>query len=175
MSKVKDNNGFDRMRRIPKGIRNTFWLKKHNMCETPLYYVWQAMKQRCYNCNNTRYKNYGGRGIKVCDEWVDNFEEFCNWALFSGYETDLTLDRIDVNGNYCPENCRWITNEEQQNNTTKNVFLEYNGQKLTISQWAKKLNLDRNTLNGRLKKGWSIEKALITPVNDKYRKGKKNG
>lgn len=172
MSKVVDTL-FARKRREPKGVRDTYWLKKHNMCETPLYYVWQAMKQRCYNPNNPRYNVYGANGIKVCEDWKNNFISFMEWALESGYEIDLTIDRIDVKGDYCPENCRWITNQEQQNNTTRNVFIEFNGEKLTISQWARKLNIDRATLNNRLKKGWSIEKSLTTPVNSFYKRNYK--
>lgn len=174
MTKTVDTNGLNRKRRIPKGVRDTYWTKKHNMCETPLYYVWQAIKQRCYNKNNPKYKIYGDKGICMCEEWKNDFVAFMDWALENGYNVNLTIDRIDSNGNYCPENCRWATYEQQGNNTCRNVFIEFNGKKMTISQWAHCLGIEVGTLNSRLRKGWSIEKALTTPVNLFYRRNYKN-
>ena len=105
----------------------------HGGRRTRLYQIWCNMKQRCKNVN---YPDYGGRGIEVCEEWKNSFEAFRDWALANGYRDDLTIERKDVNGDYCPENCTWATRKAQNNNTRNNHFIEYNGQTKTISQWA---------------------------------------
>lgn len=115
---------------------NTFKNKTHGMRNTRLYYVWCAMKKRCTNEKDKRFSSYGGRGITVCEEWL-SFDGFYSWSVSSGYKPGLTLDRIDNNGNYCPENCRWITNKEQQNNKRNNIFVTHNGETHTIGQWSK--------------------------------------
>lgn len=120
------------------------------------------MKTRCYCKTNDRYKNYGGREITICKEWLEDFKNFYNWAINNGYQDDLTIDRIDVNGNYEPSNCRWITNYEQQSNKTDNRLITYNGETKTIAQWAREYDLKWKTLESRLNRNWNIEKALNT-------------
>ena len=136
----------------------------HGMRYTRLYREWRAMINRCYCSTWKHYSNYGGRGIKVCDEWRDSFEAFRDWALVNGYQDDLSIDRVNVNGNYEPSNCRWATIKQQANNTRNSRFLEYNGEIKTVKEWADELGLNYNTLYSRITtKGWSVEKALTTP------------
>ena len=127
------------------------YLVKHRQTNCRLYRIWGNMKCRCYNPKNKDYKNYGARGIKICDEWKD-FSNFYNWAMNNNYSDKLTIDRIDNNGNYEPNNCRWITNELQQNNRNDNVVITYNNITLTITQWSKFLGIPRGRLEYRLKK-----------------------
>lgn len=135
-------------------------IKKHK-----LYRVYWAMKDRCYKPTSKVYKWYGGRGIKICQEWLDSYESFYNWCMENGYKEGLTLDRINVNGNYEPDNCRLITQQEQANNTTRNRIITFNGESLNIVQWATKLDININTLYARLvTNNWSIERALTEPV-----------
>lgn len=139
--------------------------QKHCQTYTRMYYIWISMKGRCYNNNNNAYKNYGKRGIKICDEWLNNFEKFYEWSINNGYTDELTIDRIDVNGNYTPENCRWVDRITQANNTTRNKFLTYNNETKTLAQWCNILNLNYHTIKRRLNKyHWSVEKALSTPI-----------
>lgn len=119
------------------------------------------MKDRCYNNNNKNYKNYGERGIKVCKEWKESFINFYKWAINNGYEENLTIDRIDVNGNYEPNNCRWLTIKQQQNNKRNNHILWYKNQKHNITKWASITGINRATIYSRLKYGWPIEKVLL--------------
>ena len=134
----------------------------------PLYDVWTAMKQRCLNHNCKQYKDYGGRGIGICEEWARSYRQFREWANQNGYERGLSIDRIDNNGGYSPQNCRWVDRKTQQNNTRRNVYIEFNGQTLSLSEWSKKLGLYRGAVGARLRKGWSIEDALtIGKTNDR--------
>lgn len=123
-----------------------------------------SMYCRCYYKSTNGYNRYGGRGIKICDEWVKNPQSFYDWAINNGYNKNLTLDRIDVNGDYCPENCRWATREEQNRNKRSNRFIEYQGEKMTLSDFSRKYNINIVTLSDRLKKGMSIEEALNKPI-----------
>lgn len=136
----------------------------HGMYASRIYNCWKAMKHRCYLKSNAKYALYGARGIIVCEEWKNNFKAFYDWAITNGYSDNLTLDRIDSNGNYEPSNCRWATSIEQNNNTKRNHFVTYNNQTRTIAEWARLLNMNYSTLMARLCKGWSIEKAITTPI-----------
>lgn len=137
----------------------------HGETKTRLFTVWQKIKDRCYNENHKSYKDYGGRGISMCDSWKDSFEAFRDWAIENGYSDDLTIDRIDVDGNYEPSNCRWVTQKEQQNNRTNNHLLTYNGETKTMAQWADEVGLPYHTIVARINKySWTVEEALSTPV-----------
>lgn len=141
-------------------------LKHGDACRekiTRLYSIWGNMKSRCTNPNKPDYKYYGANGITFCEEWSD-YSNFKNWAINNGYKDGLTLDRKDGNKNYCPENCRWITIKEQQNNKRSNHRLEFNGESHTIAEWAEILNMDRAVIKDRLRAGWSINDVLTTPV-----------
>lgn len=139
--------------------------KTHGMAGTRIYIIWQNMKERCYNKNAVGFSNYGGRGITVCDEWKESFECFYNWAVLNGYSDSLTIERIDVNGDYFPDNCKWISLKEQGFNKTNSHYLTYNGITKTIAEWADEMGMNYDTLHARIKyRGWSIEKALTTPV-----------
>lgn len=148
------------------------YLRKINgLYKSRLYRIHHGMITRCYCTSDTGYKNYGGRGISVCDEWKnrgDGFLNFYNWSMKNGYEDGLTIDRIDFDGNYEPSNCRWVDWKTQGNNRSDNKFITYNGTTMTVAMWAEHLGFNRNTLDKRLRMGWSIEKALTQPVNEKY-------
>jgi len=124
-----------------------------------LYKVWTSMKERCSNPNDKAYHNYGGRGIIVCDLWKNDYGCFMDWAYQNGYREGLTLDRINNNGPYSPDNCRWTTRIEQSNNIRNNRWITYNNETHTISQWARNIGIKPNTLQLRLKK-WPLERAL---------------
>ena len=137
--------------------------RTHGDFGTKLYGVWAAMKRRCYNPNTKFYHDYGGRGITVCDEWQE-YIPFKEWALANGYEEGLTIDRIDVNGNYCPENCRWITQREQCYNTRKTRFVEYKGKKYTMKDISDITGLKIRTIQGRYERGWTPEQIFSTEL-----------
>lgn len=139
----------------------------HGLYGKRLYNIYNNMIKRCCDENNSRYKDYGGRGISVCKEWKNKEKgiiTFYNWAMSNGYQDDLTIDRIDNNGNYEPSNCRWATRKEQANNTRNCLgkrFLTLNGKTMSVKDWCKKLNIKYSTLSCRINKlGWSDEKAL---------------
>ena len=133
--------------------------KTHGLTGTKMYRAWQNMKKRCDNEENTDYKNYGGRGIKYCEKW-ESFEGFYE-DMNSGYSEELTLDRIDVNGPYCKDNCRWITTREQNNNRRSNRIVEYKGDALTVAKMAEKYNVDYELFRHRISSGWDVERALF--------------
>lgn len=138
--------------------------RKHGLHETRLYRIWGAMKSRCNNPKQKEYQHYGGRGIAVCDEWLHELQAFYDWAMASGYADNLTIDRIDNNKGYSPDNCRWATRIEQNNNTSRNHLITYNGKTQTIAQWAREYNIPYKRLIQRINQShWNIEKALNTP------------
>lgn len=130
---------------------------KHGDSKTRLYNIWRDMKLRCYNEKQTGYKNYGARGIKLCDEWLNDFISFKNWAIDAGYQNDLTLDRLDNDGDYEPSNCKWSTPKEQSNHKRNNRCLEYRGEKHTIAEWSNLTGIAYHLIWNRLKNGWSVE------------------
>lgn len=129
---------------------------------TRLYYIWLNMRRRCFSKKSLDYRYYGGRGITICAEWSD-YANFYNWAMANGYRDDLTLERIDNNGNYEPSNCRWVTRKEQARNTRQNHLISFNGETKTLAEWAETYGLNRSALLARLQRGWPIELALTTP------------
>ena len=141
----------------------------HNQRHTHLYEVWKTLKQRCYNPKNSNYHNYGSRGIKVCQEWRNNFQAFYDWSYANGYSIDnhnkdeknkLTIDRIDVNGDYEPSNCRWVNRKEQANNMRHTKHITINGETKCIAEWCRVLGIHRWTYSNRIKRGMSPEEAL---------------
>lgn len=137
---------------------------KHGKIQTPLYKIFASMKQRCYNKNQLKYKIYGARGIKICDEWLKNFNNFYDWAIENGYNKSLSIDRIDNNGNYEPSNCRWVNAKAQALNRRNNVVISYNGETHPLSIWCEKLNLPYERMEQRIKSGWDAKKAFTTPI-----------
>lgn len=132
---------------------------KHWMVKTRQYRIWRNLKNRCLYKTHNSYKNYGWRWITVCDRWLESFENF--WEdMKKWYQDDLTIDRIDVNWNYCPENCRWITAEEQARNTSRTQLITYNWKTLCLKDWSAMLCIDYSTLRYRIKTWWSIERAF---------------
>lgn len=129
-----------------------------------LHQTHRDMLTRCNNPNNKRYALYGGRGITVCKEWRESFLAFAEWAKNNGYNNSLTLDRKDPNGNYCPENCRWATQKEQNNNRRNNRIVEYRGEKMTLHELSDQCGIDYRTLWCRIKAGWTVEDAAERPI-----------
>lgn len=137
--------------------------KKHGEYKTRLYHIWIGMRRRCFAPKNKHYHNYGERGITVCDEWANDFVPFRDWALTHGYSDDLTIERIDVNGNYEPQNCCWIPRAEQPKNTRISKRYTYNGETKTLRDWGIALGGSPSLVKDRLKRGWDIEVAISTP------------
>lgn len=130
-----------------------------------MYFIWRGMLARCLNKKAASYQHYGGRGVKVCDRWME-FENFLE-DMWERPSREYSIDRIDVDGNYEPNNCRWATRKVQANNTTCNVFFEYQGERLTVAEWADKFGLSRDLVHARLYRGWSLEDAILPPGTPK--------
>lgn len=137
---------------------------QHGGFGTRLYRIWNGMKQRCSNPNDPSYRIYGGRGIKVCDDWI-KFVPFRDWALANGYEDTLTIDRINPDGNYEPSNCRWATKKEQAHNRRHQVLLTYHGETKPLFEWATILGIEYKILDNRIRyHGFTVERAFEQPV-----------
>ncbi|MDO5540608.1 MAG: hypothetical protein Q4F83_11160 [Eubacteriales bacterium] len=141
-----------------------FKFRNHVKDNKRLYSIYNGIKKRCYNQNEPRYKDYGGRGIIMCTEWLNDFDVFADWAKENGYEDNLTIERIDVNGNYEPDNCCWITLHRQCFNKRTTKFVIYKGQTKCLMDWCMELNLRYDAIHNRLEKGWSVEEAFETPL-----------
>lgn len=142
---------------------------KHFGCNTRLYNIWLGMKERCFQKNSETYKDYGERGITVCDEWLgeSGFKNFYDWAMNNGYSDELSIDRINVDGNYEPNNCRWATIKEQANNKTNSFNITYKGETKTLAQWAEKLDLPYKTLYARIHSyHWDVIEAFERPIGN---------
>ena len=146
--------------------------KTHGMSKNKFYQVWNGIKQRCYNENNKQYKNYGKRGIKVCDEWLNNFEAFYEWAIDNGYKEGLQIDRINNNGNYEPNNCRWVDRYVNNDNRRNNITFTYKGKTMSLRAWCRYFDVSYKTCMTRYYRGHTIEECLqLTDLSD-YRKTK---
>lgn len=143
-----------------RALSNASRLTTHGAKNTKLYAIWCSMKDRCTRNNNKDFEHYGGRGIKVCEEWMRDFSAFRDWAIESGYNQNLTIDRINVNGNYCPDNCRWVDWNTQANNRTNSIYIEYNGETHTCAEWSKITGINYYTLRNRMKAGMNIDDIL---------------
>lgn len=138
-------------------------LYKHGLSYTRLHGLWRNVKDRCYNPRNKDFHNYGGKNVKMCDEWRTDFVSFYNWANANGYKEGLTLDRIDYNGDYCPENCRWATWLQQANNTRRNIHATINGEVKTVSEWCRIYGVNYRSVQSRIYKGIEPSIAITTP------------
>jgi len=136
----------------------------HGLSKTRLYRIWSNIKSRCNNPRVDCYENYGGRGISICEEWANDFNKFYQWAMNNGYSDNLTLERINNDGNYMPSNCKWTTSKEQSRNKRVNVFITYNGRTMTQKDWSCELGGSPSLVSNRLRRGWSKEKAVSTPI-----------
>lgn len=135
--------------------------------------IYSHIIERCYSLKDKRYNDYGGRGIIVCSEWLgkNGRKNFYDWATKNGYKDNLTIDRIDNDGNYCPENCRWVTMKEQSLNRRTNRRIEYKGETKTISEWAEYLKCNSKTLYYRKSRGWNDKDIIETSINKCFGKG----
>lgn len=148
---------------------------KHGMKKTRLYRIWSGMKSRCYTPSNPAYNRYGGRGISICQEWKSDFNAFYEWAKNNEYSENLSIDRIDVNGNYDPSNCRWSTPQQQSDNKRNNILITIDGITLDVQQWCDKIGIKRSTVNTRVRMcGWDYVSALTTPVRPHQEYNKKS-
>lgn len=137
-------------------------MKTHGLSKKRIYHIWCRMKSFCLNKKSSKFKNYGERGIYICDKWKKSFESFEDWAEKSGYNDSLTIDRIDVNGNYEPNNCRWIPMKDQAWNKRNTVYITINGKKMNLKEAEKNYGIKYQKIYNRLQRGWSPERAVFT-------------
>ena len=158
------------LRRTTRSCGCQHWahVTKHGQAHTQLYRVWKELRRRCKNKNRPDYERYGGRGISVCSEWED-FTVFQEWALNSGYDPKLTIERIDNNGNYEPGNCKWATIQEQNNNTRQNVNIKIRGVTKTLKQWGDSVGLSYSTISTRYRDGWCNEDLILPKMKPHQR------
>ena len=152
-------------------VKPYIWQSQKYGHKDRLYKVYVHMCRRCYDKNDTNYHRYGAREITVCDEWLNSYEKFKEWALSNGYDYNAlkgqcTLDRIDNDGNYEPSNCRWATIKEQLNNNSRNIAITANGETRTLQQWADILGTTHATLHSRYRRKWSDERIVNTPIRN---------
>lgn len=149
-----------------KGCCCNWYKPKHHESQTRLYKIYIGMKRRCYGEYDKRYDRYGGRGIVICDEWLGEygFVNFRDWSYQNGYKEDLTIDRKDNDGNYEPSNCQWVTMQEQNRNTSRNIHITYKDVTLTATEWGNKLGINPQVVIHRYKQGLSAEEILTRPV-----------
>lgn len=144
---------------------------KHGLSKTRPYIIWRGIIARCYRTDNHDYADYGGRGIKVCDEWKDDFLSFNEWAMNNGYSDKLTIDRIDTNGNYEPSNCRWISSKKQALNRRNTILIEYKGKEISLSDLSTKLNLPKTTVFRKYNNGETVEDIIAYAESKAHSKG----
>lgn len=149
------------------GKRKTCGHYHHHLGDTDINNVWRAMKRRCYYEKDINYSRYGGRGIGICEDWKNDFMTFYRWAIENGYKKGLQIDRIDNNGDYAPENCRWVSPKVNSNNRRSNHLLTYDGITLNIQQWSERLGISRETICNRIKYGMPLEKVLNPQIHRK--------
>jgi hypothetical protein len=141
--------------------------RRHGYKHHPLYACWLSMIRRCTKTSHRQYQNYGARGIRVCDRWLNSPGSFIE-DMWPTYRPGLSIERIDNNGNYAPENCKWADNFEQQRNRRNNVYLVFRGERKTISEWSRVTGLHRASIKDRLDRGWSVDDALTKPRTNRY-------
>lgn len=155
-------------------LRHEAQNKTHDMSKTRLYREWASIKSRCVYKSSKTFKSYGGRGITICDEWMNSFEVFRDWALSHGYADNLTIERVDNDGNYCPENCKWIPKKEQARNRRSCYSITYNGKTQNLVDWCNELNLDYKMIHNRIHKlSWNFERAISEPIHIEKRNRKR--
>lgn len=140
--------------------------KTHGLSYHPLHALWDGIKARCLNPNRGCYKNYGGRGVKICDEWKNDFMAFYNWAIANGWQKGLQIDK-DILGDgllYSPETCCFVTQKKNANNTRRNHYLLYEGETMTLAEFSEKINISPKLVSLRFRRGWSMDRIIATPV-----------
>lgn len=145
--------------------RNVSVFTTHGRSKSKLYRVWASIKDRCYRQECAGFKDYGARGIRMCKEWKNNFQSFYDWAIANNYKDGLTIERKDVNGNYCPDNCCWIPKEQQSRNRRNSHFITYHGETKTLSEWSRELHIDRGSVRSKEKELGSGELAIEAILN----------